>query len=120
MKTSKEMFYALKKLFESKNTSIAIALKHQLHNIKMTKADTISTFFMKIAEIRDQLGSIGEIISDRELVMLTLNVIPIIGSHSSRVLVDDLNCLSLIDYGQDCTQEETRLAVRGAHSSHND
>jgi hypothetical protein len=30
----------------------------------MTKADTVAIFFMKIAEIRDQLGAIGEIISD--------------------------------------------------------
>jgi hypothetical protein len=37
MKTAKEMFDALKKLFESKNTNGAIALKHQLQNIKMTK-----------------------------------------------------------------------------------
>jgi hypothetical protein len=42
----------------------------------MTKADTVATFFMKIAEIKDQLGAIGEIISDRELVMLTLNGLP--------------------------------------------
>jgi hypothetical protein len=76
MKTAKEMFDALKKLFESKNTYRAIALKHQLQNIKMTKADTIATFFMKIVEIRDQLGAIGEIISDREPVMLTLNGLP--------------------------------------------
>jgi hypothetical protein len=63
MKTTKEMFDALKKLFESKNTNKVIALKHQLQNIKMNKADTVATFFMKIAEIRDLLGAIGEIIS---------------------------------------------------------
>ena len=76
MKTAKEMFDALKKLFESKNTNIVVALKHQLQNIKMTKADTVANFFMKIAEIRDQLGAIGEIVSDRELVMRTLNGLP--------------------------------------------
>jgi hypothetical protein len=61
VKTTKEMFDALKKLFESKNTNRAITLKHQLQNIKMTKADIVATFFMKIVEIRDQLGAIGEI-----------------------------------------------------------
>jgi hypothetical protein len=75
MKISKDIFDALKKFFESKNTNKSISLKHELQNIKMTKADTIATF-MKIAEIRDQLGTIGEIISNRELVMLTLNGIP--------------------------------------------
>ena len=76
LKTTKEMFDTLKKLFESNNTNRAIALKHQLQNVKMTKADKVATFFTKIFEIRDQLGAIGEIISDRELVMLTLNGLP--------------------------------------------
>jgi ACT domain-containing protein len=74
--TTKEMFDALKKLFVSNNTNRVITLKHQLQNVKMAKEDTVATFFMKISEIRDQLGAIGEIISDRELVMLTLNGVP--------------------------------------------
>jgi hypothetical protein len=120
MKITKEMFDALKKLFESKNTNRVIALKHQLQNIKMTKADTVATFFMKIVEIRDQLGAIGEIISDRELVMLTLNGLPshwepFIQSISGRSKLPKFDRL-----WADCTQEETRLAVRGAHSSHHD
>jgi hypothetical protein len=63
LKTTKQMY--LKKLFESNNTNKALALRHQLQNLKMTKSDTIATFFMKISEIRGQLGAIGEIISDR-------------------------------------------------------
>jgi hypothetical protein len=47
------MFDALKKLFERNNNNITIALKHQLQNVKMTKADTVANFFMKIYEIRD-------------------------------------------------------------------
>jgi hypothetical protein len=42
----------------------------------MTKADTITTFFMKISEIRDQLGAIGETITKKELDMITLNSLP--------------------------------------------
>jgi hypothetical protein len=114
------MFDALKKLFESNNTNRAIALKHQLQNVKMTKADTVATFFMKISEIRDQLGAIGEIISDRELVMLTLNGLPshwepFIQSISGRSKLPKFDRL-----WADCTQEETRLAARGAQSSHHD
>jgi hypothetical protein len=49
LKTTYEMYDALKRMFESNNTDIALRLKHQLQNIKMTKADTIATFFMKIS-----------------------------------------------------------------------
>jgi hypothetical protein len=53
LKTTYEMYDALKKMFESNNTNIALTLKHQLQNIKMANADTIATFFMRISEIRD-------------------------------------------------------------------
>ena len=52
-----------------------LTLKGQLQNNQMTKGDTVAIFFMKILEIRDQLGAIGEIISDRELVLTTLNAL---------------------------------------------
>jgi hypothetical protein len=79
LKTAYLMYDALKKMFESNNTNRTLTLKHQLQNLKMTKDDTITTFFMKISMIRDQLGelgAIGETILDRELVMITLNALP--------------------------------------------
>jgi hypothetical protein len=65
LKTAYEMYDALKKMFESNNTNRALTLKHQLQNIKMTKDDTIATFFLKISEIRDQLGAIVSDISGK-------------------------------------------------------
>jgi hypothetical protein len=54
LKTSYEMYDALKNMFERNNTNRALTLKHQLQNIKMTKANTnIATFFMRISEIID-------------------------------------------------------------------
>jgi hypothetical protein len=59
MKTAYEIYKALKNMFESDNTLRALTLKGQLQNIKITKGDTVATFFMKMSEIRDQLGAIG-------------------------------------------------------------
>jgi len=42
----------------------------------MIKGDRVVTFFMKISKIKDQLGAIGEDMSDRELVLSTLNNLP--------------------------------------------
>jgi hypothetical protein len=47
----------------SQSSTQALTLKGQLQNNKMTKGDTVTTFFMKISEDRDQPGAIGEIIS---------------------------------------------------------
>jgi hypothetical protein len=45
------MYDALKNMFESTNTLGDLTLKSQLQHIKMTKVDTVATFFMKISEI---------------------------------------------------------------------
>jgi hypothetical protein len=65
LKTTKKMYDALNKLFESNNTNRELVLRHQLQDLKMTKFDIVATFFMKISETRGQLGAIGEIISNR-------------------------------------------------------
>ena len=76
LKKTYEMYEELKDMFESDNTLRALTLKGQLQSTKMTKGDTVATFFMKISEIKEQLGAIGEIMSDRELVLSTLNNLP--------------------------------------------
>jgi hypothetical protein len=53
LKTTYQMYDALKTMFESNNTKRALTLKHQPQNLKMMKVDTIATFFMKISVIRD-------------------------------------------------------------------
>jgi hypothetical protein len=63
-------------MFESDNTLRALTLKGQLQSTKMEKGDTVATFFMTILEIKEQPGAIGEIMSDKELVLSTLNNLP--------------------------------------------
>ena len=64
--TAKEMFDSLKKLFERDSTSRSIALRTQLHTIKMHKSKIVASYFTRISELRDQLCDIGEIIPDSE------------------------------------------------------
>jgi hypothetical protein len=103
LKTYRETYEALKNMFESNNTLIALTLKGQLQNIKMTKGDIVAIFFMKMSEIRDQLGAIAEIISNKELVMNTLNALPrhwepFLQSISGRAELPTFDCLWI-----DCT-----------------
>jgi hypothetical protein len=49
MKTSYEIYEALKNMFESNNTLRALTLKGQLQNIKMKKDDTVAIIFMKMS-----------------------------------------------------------------------
>ena len=86
----------------------------------MTKGDTVAIFFMKMSEIKDKLGAIGEIISNKELVLNTLNNIPkhwepFLQSISGREQLPTFDRL-----WTDCTQEEIRLIARGVQDSHHD
>lgn len=65
--TTKEMFDALKKLFEHDSTDRSIASRTQLHTIKMTRSKIVASYFTRVTKLQDQLGDIGETISDIEL-----------------------------------------------------
>ena len=113
LKTAREMFNALKRLFENSSTSRVLALRQQLQNTKMARGDSVASFFMKIYDLRDRLGTMGEIIADWELVMIALNGLPVhwepfIQSVSGRSKLPKFDRLWV-----DCTQEDTRLAARG-------
>jgi hypothetical protein len=117
LKTTYDMYEALKEMFESDNTLRALTLKSQLQSTKMTKGDTVSIFFMKLSEIKEQLETIGEIMSDRELVLTTLNNLPktwepFLQSISGREALPTFDHL-----WTDCTQEELRLRNRGVEDS---
>jgi len=56
--TAKKMYDSLKKLFENENPNKILALKDQLRQVKFTKDDSISTYVMKIAQIRDQFAAV--------------------------------------------------------------
>jgi hypothetical protein len=120
LKTTYEMYDALKNMFESNNILRALTLKNQLQHIKMTKDDTAATFFMKISGIRDQLGAIGETISDRELVLTTLNTLPRHWEPFLQSINGRANLPVFDRLWTYCTQEETRLIARGVQESPHD
>ena len=128
-KTTKEMFDSLKKLFECDSASRSIALRTQLHTIKMNRSESVASYFMRIANLRDQLGDIGETIPDIEIYTYILRGLPksresfiqSVSGHSKMPKYDRL--------WVDCSKDEARLAAKhgnaydenqalAAHSSH--
>jgi len=99
LKTLKEMFDALTRLFESKNTSRKLTLRHQLKNVTMNKSETTGNYFMRISKIKDQLASIGDPIEDVELVTTTLNGFPSSWDPFVQGFAPEANCPSSTSYG---------------------
>jgi hypothetical protein len=71
-KTTKEMWGALKNLFEANNENRKMALKAKMHDTKMGKEDSVSSYLTRVAQVKDEMATVGEVISDSELVRISL------------------------------------------------
>ena len=74
--TPKEMFDVLSSLFEGRNINRKMTLRNHLKSVRTQKLETMQSYFSRVAQIRDQLESIGDTVAEAEFVMTTLNGIP--------------------------------------------
>jgi len=112
MKTPKQMFDALSRLFEGKNINRKMTLRTQLKNVKMQNSNCIQSYFTRVYHIKEHLEAVGDLVEEEELVMTTLNGLPrsresFIEGICSRKKLTKFNRL-----WEDCTQEEARVAAR--------
>ena len=49
-----------------------MALKAKLHDTKMGKEESVSSYHTRVAQVKDELAAVGEVISDSELVRIAL------------------------------------------------
>ena len=70
------MFDALSGLFEGRNINRNMTLRNQLKSVKHQKSETMQSHFTRVAQIKDQLEAIGDMVEETEVVMTTLNGIP--------------------------------------------
>jgi hypothetical protein len=74
--SSKKMYDALTNLFSVRNIGQVMSLKNELHDMKMNDDDNITSYVVRIYQLRYQLQAIEEIISEKELVNIVLNGLP--------------------------------------------
>jgi hypothetical protein len=74
--SSKKMYDSLTNLFSVRNIGQIMSLKNELHDMNMNDDDNITSYFVRISQLRDQLKSIEEIMSEKELVNIVLNSLP--------------------------------------------
>ena len=72
-----KLYNALNKLCENENPIRILALKDQLRQMKFIKDDSISSYFLKIAHIKDQLAAIDESAPHRDLVLIFMGGRPL-------------------------------------------
>ena len=70
------MWKTLTGLFQNISGHMEQALKDKLRKIKMEKGDTIPKYLTKLTQCQDELGSVGLIVSEDDLVSLALLGLP--------------------------------------------
>ena len=69
---AKEMWDTLKNLYEVKNENKIMALKDKFHATMMVKGENVSSYPTRVAQVKDELATTGEVIADYELVQIAL------------------------------------------------
>lgn len=70
--TAKEMWDTLKGLYEAKNENRIMTLKDKLHATKMVKGEDVASYLIRVAQVKDELVVVDEVIADLELVWIAL------------------------------------------------
>ena len=111
--TAKKMYDALSKLFTIKNTGQVESLTNELWTVKMTIDDTMSSYFVRIYQIRDEIQVFDEIIPDKELVIVALLGLPKSWNAFAAGISSWKNSPSFEEMWYTCIQEEARLSLIG-------
>jgi hypothetical protein len=74
--SSKNMYDVLMNLFLVGNIGQVMSSKNELRDMKMNDDDSITSYFERISQLRDQLQVIEEITLEKALVNIVLNGLP--------------------------------------------
>jgi hypothetical protein len=66
-----EMWDAIN-LYENKNDNMKMALRDKFHSTKMAKGESVASYLIRLRQVKDELGVVGKIIPDSELVHIAL------------------------------------------------
>jgi putative lipoic acid-binding regulatory protein len=110
--SSKKMYNALTNLFSVKNIGQVMSLKNELHDMKMNDDDSITSYFVRISQLRYQLQAIEEIISEKELVNIVLNGLPKTWDAFSASMNTRTEYPTFEEIWTCCAQEESRISTK--------
>jgi hypothetical protein len=110
--SSKNMYDALTNLFSVRNIGQVMSLKNELRDMKMNNDDNITSYFVRISQLRDQLQAIEEIISEKELVNIVLNGLPKTWDAFAASMNTRKEYPTFEELWTCCAQEESRISAK--------
>jgi hypothetical protein len=110
--SSKKMYKALTNIFSVRNIGQVMSLKNELCDMKMNDDDSITSYFVRIFQLRDQLQDIEEITSEKELVNIVLNGLPKTWDAFAASMNTRKEYLTFEELWTCCAQEESRINAK--------
>jgi putative lipoic acid-binding regulatory protein len=110
--SSKRMYDALTNLFSVRNVGQIMSLKNELRDMKTNDDDSITSYFVRISQLRDQLQAIEEIISEKELVNIVLNGLPKMWDAFPASMNTRKEYPTFEELWTCCAQEESRISAK--------
>jgi hypothetical protein len=110
--SSKKMYDALTNLFSVRNIGQVMSLKNELCDMKMNDDDSITSYFVRISQLRDQLQAIEEITSEKELVNIVLNGLPKTWDAFAASMNTRKEYPTFEELWTCCAQEESRINAK--------
>jgi hypothetical protein len=112
LESSKKMYDALTNLFLVRNIGQVMSLKNELCDMKMNDDDSITSYFVKISQLRYKLQAIEEIISEKELVNIVLNGLTKTWDVFSTRMNTRMEYTTFEEIWICCAQEESRISAK--------
>jgi hypothetical protein len=112
LNSSKKMYDALTNLFLVRNIGQVMSLKNELRDMKMNDDDNITSYFVRISQLRDQLQAIEEITSEKELVNIVLNGLPKTWDAFAASMNTRKEYPTFEELWTCCAQEESRINAK--------
>jgi hypothetical protein len=77
--------------------------------MNMENSESVSSYLMRVSQIRDHLSAIGDVISDKELETTTLNGFPTFWIHFVQGVCARRKLPKFDKLWENCTHEESRI-----------
>ena len=106
------MFDALSSLFEGRNNNRKMTLRNHPKSVKAQKSETMQSYFTRVAQFKEKLKAISDMVEEAEIEMTTLNGLPrdwesfIRGIYSTRKLT------KFHQLWKECVQEEDNILAK--------
>jgi hypothetical protein len=108
-KTTYDMWEALKNLYEAKNANQKMALMDKLHDTEMNKGEGVASYLTWIAQVKDKLVAVGEVISEPKLGRIALKGFTKEWDVFVKCVVGWKNFPDWSRLGDDFTRDEIRM-----------